>query len=1201
MEALCSLVQNAEIDVNLCIFCQKRKAGKDHLIVPGEQGWNKARESLQCRRQIGEVGDVINRLDEVFSGNYCTTRNIKWHKQCYGHFTEKVRIEQLATRLKKQSHEEMKPMYSRDQDGHVSGNNDKERNLRRSIQPVNWDQCIFCQSEKPKDRLVSIMTFSMSKQILESAYLHQKLSVRLAGVNDLIAAEGKYHLVCLRAFERSNSRTKKECIDTDLAFSWLCGELESGADQGHVFQLTDVWNRYVELADELAIGIPQSFISRRATFKEKLENKVSTIFQFFQPLNVSTTERQTLLIPLKFQTEKVYETTVQTENDSLGIPNIPKYHPGEEDEFLSLVHVALKIRGDMGTKAGHKGLSVNEDDAIGCIPESLYMFLYLLYGGQRLIESDGLEEESEEKTRRMVMSVAQDLIYGVSKGKKWTPKHIGLTSTLHQATRSKDLVNLFHQAGHCLSYKQLLKIDTALAKNTLESMDTTSGAVIPENFVPNTFIHFTADNIDILDESLDGKNTFHATQMAAYQRSNNRNQDPLGAVEISAAETLKVPEILQNVASVSICEGKTKPVFRKPVSMDLFESNKEQSEVQRISEATDHAFFVHRQERALKPGWTSFNQNYSTTDPTETSIGHMPIILAPAHEFDTLNTVIRRCMYVSEHFGQAYTVITVDQALYCKLMELKWMIPEFNQKLIVRLGGLHISMSFLKVIGKHMSESGLYETWIESGLLGEGAAELVFSGKAYSKAMRAHKITVQALWRILMPMVMSFLQENNSELHSLISSVMKDDNQIAALVSILQEEQYCKALAEFVAVESQNANFKFWWQYIEMFSILLSFTRAQREGIWELHLASFMKMIPLFMRYDHFNYARWGIVYLTEMKQLPDEVKEHFVKGDFVVKCSPNKFNQVDPDHAQEWLNGTGKRAGGIVGITRSVSALMRWSLSFNLRSHMANKTHEMYGMLPDKSIAKETTPSRSKRDGEDEQAMFDILQRFKVFSSDGPKDTLQNIATKDLASEEIQCSLLNASKLGQEEVTKFVRDRIVTPLANEEPPVGFYDPIKKQNAPTFESLYEIPKKSNEKEKKTMVKVDRNVLVRLVTAYQSGRQVDLPTILSHELFPVPLSLAEMNGSLRTGNKSILIEKLAEGLDCPPTIDLSGKSSCMVIDGQALVVSLGKPKDSVTFGDMSDAFLRAVLQIGKFCQRIDVVFDRYWEYSIKEST
>lgn len=216
MEPLCSLAKGAKINVNLCIFCQERKAGKDHLIVPGEQGLNRARESLQCRKQVGEVGDVINRLDEVFSGN-CTTRYFKWHKQCYGHFTEKARIEQVATRLQKQSQEKKKPIHG-DQDGHPSGNSAKERNSRRSVQPINWDKCIFCQSEKPKDRLVSIMTFSMSKQILESAHLHQKLSVCLAGVNDLIAAEGKYHLACLRAYERSTSKTKKDCTETDLAF-----------------------------------------------------------------------------------------------------------------------------------------------------------------------------------------------------------------------------------------------------------------------------------------------------------------------------------------------------------------------------------------------------------------------------------------------------------------------------------------------------------------------------------------------------------------------------------------------------------------------------------------------------------------------------------------------------------------------------------------------------------------------------------------------------------------------------------------------------------------------------------------------------------------------------------------------------------------------------------------------------------------------
>ena len=41
---------------------------------------------------------------------------------------------------------------------------------------------------------------------------------------------------------------------------------------------------------------------------------------------------------------------------------------------------------------------------------------------------------------------------------------------------------------------------------------------MPHSLKDKVFTHFTADNIDINDSTLDGKNTFHATQMAAWQR-----------------------------------------------------------------------------------------------------------------------------------------------------------------------------------------------------------------------------------------------------------------------------------------------------------------------------------------------------------------------------------------------------------------------------------------------------------------------------------------------------------------------------------------------------------------------------------------------------------------------------------------------------------------------------------------------------------
>ncbi|KAG1686103.1 hypothetical protein GQR58_008853 [Nymphon striatum] len=59
------------------------------------------------------------------------------------------------------------------------------------------------------------------------------------------------------------------------------------------------------------------------------------------------------------------------------------------------------------------------------------------------------------------------------------------------------------------------RLDTTLAKSTIKSMNPNTGAVIPPNLVPDRFLFYTADNIDIMDETLDEKNTFHATQLAA--------------------------------------------------------------------------------------------------------------------------------------------------------------------------------------------------------------------------------------------------------------------------------------------------------------------------------------------------------------------------------------------------------------------------------------------------------------------------------------------------------------------------------------------------------------------------------------------------------------------------------------------------------------------------------------------------------------
>jgi len=101
---------------------------------------------------------------------------------------------------------------------------------------------------------------------------------------------------------------------------------------------------------------------------------------------------------------------------------------------------------------------------------------------------------------------------------------------------------------------------------------------------------------------------------------------------------------------------------------------------------------------------------------------------------------------------------------------------------------------------------------------------------------------------------------------------------ITQMVKILSTERYRQPIQEFAeALTVYDQNTEFWWQYMTMVSVLLLFIRTQRDGLWDLHLYSFNRMLLYFLWYDHVNYARWVSVYLAEMSTLPPDVLLEFM------------------------------------------------------------------------------------------------------------------------------------------------------------------------------------------------------------------------------------------------------------------------------------------------------------------------------------
>ena len=130
--------------------------------------------------------------------------------------------------------------------------------------------------------------------------------------------------------------------------------------------------------------------------------------------------------------------------------------------------------------------------------------------------------------------------------------------------------------------------------------------------------------------------------------------------------------------------------------------------------------------------------------------------------------------------------------------------------------------------------------------------------------------------------------------------------------------------------------------------------------------------------------------------------------------------------------------------------------------------------------------------------------------------------------------------------------------------------------------------------------VDRNIIQRLISAYRAGREVNLENVIRHSLMTVPLYLVTTSSGLHSTNKAVLANILTQHVQTHATVILD-EPSCLLIDGQALVMALGKPPDIRTFSDYPNIFASTVFQMGANCQRIDVVFGRYHDESINEGS
>jgi hypothetical protein len=210
--------------------------------------------------------------------------------------------------------------------------------------------------------------------------------------------------------------------------------------------------------------------------------------------------------------------------------------------------------------------------------------------------------------------------------------------------------------------------------------------------------------------------------------------------------------------------------------------------------------------------------------------------------------------------------VTFDQPLYIKAAEIVASSQDLD-KVIVRLGGFHLLMSYLGSIGHIMTGSGLAELW--ETVYAKGSVIHMLSGHAFSRALRAHILTLAALIGVLMDTPGTLDSIDKQHLGNLYTALLQQEQNATDIA----EDECVKHLSQIISqlldhAASQSKTGKLWVQYIRQVILLLHFIRAEMTGDWKHHLSCVREIIPHFHAAGHLPYAKSARLYLQKMEAL---------------------------------------------------------------------------------------------------------------------------------------------------------------------------------------------------------------------------------------------------------------------------------------------------------------------------------------------
>ncbi|XP_067300890.1 uncharacterized protein [Pseudorasbora parva] len=845
--------------------------------------------------------------------------NVGFHRECYMLFTNKDHIARACRRREKAAKDTEDKAHLLPEE--VSDDTASKVRVLRSasdcpsltkrashLLPVG---CLICRKnqyitdshsrKRSKEKLAQCETLTAGKLMLAAEERRdESLLVHIRG-RDLVASEAMYHLSCYRRYTRHLPKTSRE------------GNPESNPYQAgyNHFCESVVEERLLRNREVLRLSWLNGFFKKIVKEQEGVDISTYKAFSLKARLQKShpflrflkSSRNYLVYVDDLTADEVIHDEVIHDE------PSQPSSSSDNSEDDTETSHVGA----GQGTKDSrllyHAAMSLKEiidakckttpklpwpptaqdlqmDTALNMVPNELYNVLAWSTSMTTEFRSDGLCANVSVENNQKIVSLCQDIMNLAMRGRWLMPKHSSLAMAVRHTTGSAQLIGILNGLGHCSSNSQVLEHDTALAELQLQRGDT----YIPPNITVQVQATLVWDNNDFGEETLSGKGTTHNTNGIVIQR-------PI-TCGVSTSETVSLQRTRKRSLQpphahidTYIRKKRTGPKpFGSKVKLEQEKYMYTQDSARRLDSAY---FFMKTQEvhGSVLPGWTGHNTLLQRgTIPQQSNIGYLPVIDASPTDLDTVHTILTRSIEIADKLELNEIVLVMDQAIYAKAQEIRWMNTTFMERLVLRMGEFHTAMAYLSCIGKHFGDAGFQDVIIEAEVVAAGSIEGVITGHQYNRSIRTHKLMCEALQRLRWQAYLDILSEDDRESAKKIAADLQiafPGEEFDVLVMSENFLTVMRGYENYIKDNTTNKTFHFWGTYISMVEDLLLFIRGTREANWSLHLSSVRSILPWFFSYDRINYARYLSTYWMEMISLGDthpSINDQLQSGDFVAQ-----------------------------------------------------------------------------------------------------------------------------------------------------------------------------------------------------------------------------------------------------------------------------------------------------------------------------